>query len=119
MIEIVWEMIVRQEAQGQFELVYGPGGAWGKLFGKIPGYRGTSMLNDIHNPRRYLIIDLWDSQVQQEQALSEYADEYSRLNADLEDWTEFRVEVGVFRIRAEAAVRPRGKTSRRSRRSSQ
>lgn len=118
MIEIVREIIVRQEAQGQFELVYGPGGAWSKLFGKSPGFRGTTVLKDTNNPRRYLIIDLWDTEVQQEQALSECADEYSKLNADLEDWIESRIEVGVFRVRAEATVRPRGKTSRRNRGSS-
>jgi hypothetical protein len=27
MIEIVWEFVVKEEARGQFELVYGPGGA--------------------------------------------------------------------------------------------
>ena len=114
MIEIVWEFIVKPEAQGQFELVYGPGGAWGKLFGKTPGFRGTTMLNDTQNPRRYLIIDLWDAEDQQEQALTEHADEYAKLNADLEGWTEVRAKVGVFRVRAEATVRPRGKTSRRA-----
>jgi heme-degrading monooxygenase HmoA len=119
MIEIVWEFIVKQEAQGQFELVYGPGGAWSKLFGKSPGFRGTTMLHDIDNPRRYLIIDLWDAADQQAQALSEWPEEYARLNADLEDWTESRIKVGAFRVRAEATVRPRGKTSRqRKRRSS-
>ena len=118
MIEVVWEMIVRQEAQGQFELVFGPGGAWGKLFGTTPGFRGTTMLNDTHHPRRYLIIDLWDTEAQQAQALSEYADEYSKLKADLQNWTESRTEVGIFRIRAEATVRPRGKPSRGDRRSS-
>lgn len=118
MIEIVWEMIVRQEAQGQFELVYGPGGAWSTLFGNSPGFRGTTMLNDTRNPRRYLIFDLWDTETQREQVLSECAEEYARLNADLEDWTESRIEVGVFRMRAESTVRARGKPSPRSRRSS-
>lgn len=118
MIEIVWEMIVKQEAQGQLELMYGPGGAWSKLFGKSPGFRGTTVLNDTHNPRRYLVIDLWDSADQQAQALRERADAYAELNADLEGWTESRVELGTFRVRAEATVRPHGKPSRRNRRSS-
>ena len=115
MIEIVWEIVARPEAQGQLELVYGPGGAWGRLFGKAPGFRGTTLLHDIHNPRRYLIIDLWDTEAQREQALRDDADEYTRLEADLEGWTESRVEVGAFRLRADATVRPRGKPGRRSR----
>ncbi len=119
MIEIVWEFIVKQEAQGQFELLYGPGGAWGRLFDQSPGFRGTTLLSDIHHPRRYLIFDLWDTEVQREQALTENAEEYAKLNADLEDWIESRSQIGIFRMRAEATVRPRAKpTNRRDRRSS-
>ena len=116
MIEIVWEFIVRPEAQGQFELVFGPGGAWSKVFGKSPGFRGTTMLSDTHQPLRYLIIDLWDTEAQQAQALAERAADFQPLNADLEAWTESRVEVGVFRVRAEATVRPRAAGGRRERR---
>ncbi|MBN2303061.1 MAG: antibiotic biosynthesis monooxygenase [Anaerolineae bacterium] len=117
MIEIVWEILVKQEAQGQFELMYGPGGAWSKLFSESPGFRGTTMLHDTHNPQRYLIFDLWDTEDQREQALREHVDTYAKLQADLERWTESRVEVGVFRMRAEATVRPRGKPGQRTRRS--
>jgi len=113
MIEIVREIIVRQETQAQFELVYGPGGVWSKLFDKSPGFRGTTVLNDTKNLRRYLIVDLWDTQAQQEQALRECADEYAKLMTDLEDWAESRVELGVFRIRAEATVRPFSRRNRR------
>lgn len=118
MIEIVWEIIVQEENRSQFELVYGPGGAWGKLFGKSPGYRGTTVLNDIHNPQRYLIMDIWDTEAQQEQAMGECADEYARLNDDFEKWAESRIEMGVFRLRGEATVRPAPKSSRKNRRSS-
>lgn len=115
MIEIVREMIVKPEAQGQLELVYGPGGAWSKLFGQSSGFRGATLLQDLHNPQRYLVFDLWDSEDQQAQALRDRADEYAKLNADLDQWTASRVELGVFRMRAEATVRPRGKASRRNR----
>ncbi|WP_119065792.1 hypothetical protein [Aggregatilinea lenta] len=115
MIEVVWEILVKQKGQGKLELVYGPGGAWSKLIGKSPGFRGTTVLHDTHNGQRYLIIDLWDTELQQEQALSEHAEGYARLNTDLENWTESRLELGVFRVRAEATVRPHGNPSRRSR----
>lgn len=115
MIQIVWEVIVKQDVQGQFELVYGPGGAWSKLFGKSPGFRGTTLIQDTHDPRRYLIFDIWDTETQQEQALSDRADDYAKLQADLEDWAELRRQIGVFRMRAEATVRAR-MPSRKSRR---
>ncbi|MBN1564290.1 MAG: hypothetical protein JXA10_10660, partial [Anaerolineae bacterium] len=65
--------------------------------------------------RRYLIFDLWETEVQREQALRDCAEEYARLKADLADWVEANIEVGIFRMRAEATIRPRGKPSRRQR----
>jgi heme-degrading monooxygenase HmoA len=113
MIEIVCEFVVKEEARGQFELAYGPGGAWSKLFARSPGFRGTTLLRDTKDPRRYLAIDLWDTAAQREQVLAERKAEYSNLDAAFGDWTESKTEVGVFRVLAEATVHPRG-TARRS-----
>ena len=112
MIEIVWEFVVKEEARGQFELAYGPGGAWSKLFARCPGFRGTTLLRDTENPRRYLMIDLWDTVAQREQMLAERKAEYSSLEAALGDWTESKTEVGIFRVLAEATVHPRGRAGR-------
>jgi heme-degrading monooxygenase HmoA len=109
MVEIVWEFVVKEEARGQFELAYGPGGAWSKLFARCPGFRGTTVLRDTKNPRRYLTITLWETEAQREQALAEHEAEYSDLEAVFGEWTESRTEVGIFRVRAEATVRPRGR----------
>ena len=43
MIQIIWEFIVKEGAQGHFKLVYGPGGTWSNLFSDKPGYRGTTL----------------------------------------------------------------------------
>jgi heme-degrading monooxygenase HmoA len=113
MIEIVWEFIVKEEARGQFELAYGPGGAWSKLFARCPGFRGTTLLRDTKNPRRYLTIDLWDTEAQREQMLAERKEEYTKLDAAFAGWTESKAEVGIFRVQAEATVYPRGRARRR------
>jgi heme-degrading monooxygenase HmoA len=112
MIEIVCEFVVKEEARGQFELAYGPGGAWSKLFARCPGFRGTTLLRDTKNPRRYLTIDLWDTLAQREQMLAERETEYSNLEAAFGDWTESKTEVGIFRVLAEATVHPRGRAGR-------
>jgi heme-degrading monooxygenase HmoA len=112
MIEIVCEFVVKEEARGQFELAYGPGGAWSKLFAQCPGFRGTTLLRDTENPRRYLAIDLWDTEAQREQMLAERRAEYARVDAALGNWTESRTELGMFRVLAEATVRPRGRARR-------
>ncbi len=124
MVEIIWEFVVKEEARGQFELAYGPGGAWSKLFARCPGFRGTTVLRDTENPRRYLTIDLWETAAQREQALAEHKAEYADLEAAFGDWIESRAEVGTFSVRAEATVHPRvraarskaGEARRRSRR---
>ena len=116
MVEIVWEFVVKEEARGQFELAYGPGGAWSKLFARCPGFRGTTVLRDTKNPRRYLTIDLWETGAQREQALAESKAEYSDLEAAFDKWIESKTEVGIFSVRAEATVRPRGRAGRSSRR---
>jgi heme-degrading monooxygenase HmoA len=112
MVEIVWEFVVKEESRGRFELAYGPGGAWSKLFARCPGFRGITLLRDAKDPRRYLAIDLWDTAAQREQALAEREAEYSGLDAALGDWTESRTEVGTFSVLAEATVRPLGKAGR-------
>jgi heme-degrading monooxygenase HmoA len=112
MIEIVCEFVVKEEARGQFELAYGPGGAWSKLFARCPGFRGTTLLRDTKNPRRYLTIDFWDTLAQREQMLAERETEYSNLEAAFGDWTESKTEVGIFRVLAEATVHPRGRAGR-------
>jgi len=112
MIEIVWEFVVKEEARGQFELAYGPGGAWSKLFARCPGFRGATLLRDTKNPRRYLTIDFWDTLAQREQMLAERKAEYSNLDAAFPDWTESKTEVGIFRVLAEATVHPRGRARR-------
>jgi heme-degrading monooxygenase HmoA len=112
MIEIVWEFVVKEEARGQFELAYGPGGAWSKLFARSPGFRGTTLLRDTRDPRRYLSIDVWDTVAQREHMLAERKAEYSDLHAAFADWTESKTEVGIFRVLAEATVHPRGRVQR-------
>ena len=112
MIEVVWEFVVMEEAQGQFELAYGPGGAWSKMFARCPGFRGTTLLRDTKNPRRYLTIDLWESEAQREQTLGERKAEYSDLEVAFGEWTVSKIEVGIFSVLAEATVRPRGRTRR-------
>jgi heme-degrading monooxygenase HmoA len=112
MIEIVSEFVFKEEARGQFELAYGPGGTWSKLCARCPGFRGTTLLRDTRNPRRYLTIEFWDTVAQREQMLSERKAEHSNLDASFADWTESQTEEGIFRVLAEATVHPRGRARR-------
>jgi heme-degrading monooxygenase HmoA len=110
LIEIVCEYVVKEEARGQFELAFGPGGAWSKLCAGAPGFRGTTLLRDTENPRRYLVIDLWETEAHRDRMLAERAAEVANLEAAFDEWTESRAELGTFRVMAEATIRPRGTT---------
>lgn len=112
MIEIIHEFVVKEEARGRFELVFGPGGAWSGIFAQCPGFRGTALLRDAKDPRRYLVIDFWDTEAQWEQALAERRAEYASLGATFDGWSESKKKVGVFRVLAEATVRPGGRAKR-------
>lgn len=112
MIEVIQEFVVKEEVRGQFELLYGPGGAWSSLFTRCPGFRGTTLLRDTKDRRRYLAIDFWEAEGQRERVLADHEAEYSSLEAALSAWTESRAEVGLFRVLAEATVRPRGRAAR-------
>ena len=112
-IEIIREFVVKDKARGQFELAFGPGGAWSKLFTKSPGFRGTTLLRDNQDPRRYLTIELWNSEAERDQSMKEQHAEFSELEDVFEEWTESKTEMGSFSVRAEATVRPRGKAGRR------
>ena len=107
MIEIVWEFVLKEHYRGVFELAYGPGGAWSKLFSDCPGFRGTTVMRDVKDPRRYLVVDLWDTGAQRDQALRERETGYADMQVSFDQWTETRREVGVFNVLAQATVRPR------------
>lgn len=103
MIQIVWQYEVKEEFRAKFELAYGPGSAWSQLFGNSPGFRGTALLRDTHNPHRYLTLDSWDSEEHREASLKDQSDEYSSLDATFQEWTNAKVQVGVYKLLSEAA----------------
>jgi heme-degrading monooxygenase HmoA len=107
MIQIVWQYEVKEAFRAKFELAYGPGGAWSQLFGSSPGYRGSVLLRDAHYPLRYLSVDSWDAEDDHQAFLQEHSDEYSSLDASFKEWTDAEAQVGVYKLLAEATVRPR------------
>jgi hypothetical protein len=115
MVEVVWEFVVRDQVRGQFELAFGPGGAWSKLFAKSPGFRGTTLMRDLKNSRRYLVIELWNDEAGRDQSITEQQAEYADLVAVFDEWAELKIDLGIFSVRADATVRPRGKAGRKMR----
>jgi len=98
MIQVVWEFVVKQDALEAFAHEYGPDGAWCRLFAGQPGYRGTTLLRDSRNARRFLTIDAWDTTAQRDEMLARCRTEYAELDAACAGWTESETELGIFEV---------------------
>jgi hypothetical protein len=109
MIHVIWAFVVKAEAIARFERAYGPDGAWARLFRAYQGFRGTTLLRDRGNPRRYLTIDLWDTSAQRRYMLTAGKARYADLDETLADLTESEDEIGTFE--APTIPKPRRRTA--------
>jgi hypothetical protein len=112
MIQVVWEFIVKETALDAFQQAYAPGGSWTRLFEAYPGYRGTTLLRDTENPRRFITIDAWATARDRERMQTEGKAAYVNLDELLADLTEDEDELGVFTTDSEVPVQPRVKQTR-------
>ncbi len=93
---ILWEFIVPEATRAEFEKVYGPGGEWSRLFGRMKGYLGTDLLQDDEAPERFVSVDRWASAEAYRQFRQENAAEYSALDHRCEGLTEYETFLGSF-----------------------
>ena len=93
---IVWAYEVRGDSTAEFEQLYGPDGEWGRLMSGHAGYRGTELLRDWDNPRRYLTVDRWDTIVDYERFRERSATESAALDAQGEELTLDETRIGAF-----------------------
>ena len=112
MIQVVWEFIVKESAVSQFLRAYGPGGPWSRLFEGYPGFRGTTLLRDTENPRRFLTIDFWETVGHRKRMMVQAKAQYVDLDELLADLTEDEDEIGVFDSLTDTPILPRSTTRR-------
>lgn len=98
MVEFVWEFIARPETINEFERYYSGTGFWAALFGKSPGFRGTTLLRDAEESRRYLTIDVWDSSELYQAMRRNFAREFEELDRTCEAFTESERRIGAFEV---------------------
>lgn len=83
----IWEFIVSDNGQYEFERAYGAEGDWVRLFRQARGYLGTELHRDQSNPRRYLTIDYWRSKEDRDEFRLRFAHEFQQLDARCETFT--------------------------------
>jgi heme-degrading monooxygenase HmoA len=99
----IWEFEIKPESGAQFEEIYGPDGAWARLFRQSPDYLGTKLTRDLTRPTRYLTLDCWTSREAFHGFKRTHAAEYETLDRQCESLTEREVMVGEFE---EAPAKP-------------
>ena len=94
---IIWTYRVAPEHENRFLDVYGPTGAWARLFGSAPSYRGTDLIR-CEEPGRFMTIDRWESRIDYTRFQTEHAAEYAKFDAACETLTlaEECIAAGVF-----------------------
>jgi heme-degrading monooxygenase HmoA len=96
MIAIVWEFQVPKGQEVEFEKHYGPEGTWVELFRCDRSFKGTSLLRDREDIRRYLTIDCWVDLASYEAFRVHYAKEYQTIDSQMERLTSAEKRIGVF-----------------------
>lgn len=94
--EYIWAYEVVPEKLNDFIDLYAPDGAWGALFRRGSGYRGTQLLADQAQANRFLTIDRWESKDAFTLFRDEFADEFDHLDRLGEQLTSEEVLIGEF-----------------------
>ena len=92
----VWEFRVVPAAQADFELEYGPSGAWVELFRTAPGYIETLLLHDNADPLRYVTMDRWESKDAHDAFRSTNWTEYEEIDQRCQKYTTREWLLGEF-----------------------
>jgi heme-degrading monooxygenase HmoA len=83
----LWEYEVKPGNEEKFERVYGAEGAWARLFGRDPAYRGTRLLRDGARPGVYVTMDFWAAREDYERFRREHREEYLEIDKLGEEMT--------------------------------
>ena len=96
MFVILWEFKVKEGSRKRFESVYGPGGAWAKLFARDAAYQGTHLFRDTKRALVYLTSDTWASRAAYEEFRLKHRAEYAALDAECAALTSSERRLGFF-----------------------
>ena len=93
---VIWEFLAKSGQEAAFERAYGPAGDWVGLFQRAEGFRGISLHRDVILPRRYVVIDRWESPEAYDAFKARFAVEYDALDQELAALTDREAPLGSF-----------------------
>jgi heme-degrading monooxygenase HmoA len=95
---VVWEFRVKAGKRREFERVYGPSGAWAKLFRSDQSFIRTQLIRDLEMAGRYLTIDVWDSREAYLRFKKEKRAVYGVIDEKCESLTDAETLIGTFQL---------------------
>ena len=96
MFVILWEFRVKRDKLYEFRRAYAPGGDWDLLFRRAKGFVRTELLRDRDDRMRFLTVDTWDSRRDYDAFRAAFDDEYLKIDARTEAFTDSEERIGIF-----------------------
>ena len=98
MFIILWKYNVKPENRDAFELEYGGGGVWEKLFANSEGYAGSYLHRGADDSSYYLVTDRWESREAFDFFIFTHNETYKKLNDLLSHLYESEERIGAFNL---------------------
>jgi pullulanase/glycogen debranching enzyme len=95
-VAVVWQLMVHEQRDAEFERFYGADGEWTKLSRRSRSFLGSSFLKDLAAPNRYLLVEYWSEMVVYEKHVADFSDEIETLEARRAEFTTSVESLGVF-----------------------
>jgi quinol monooxygenase YgiN len=95
-IALVWQFEVQEGQNDAFESFYGADGAWTALSRRSRSFLGSSFLQDLARPERYLLVEYWSEMVVYERHYADFQDEVAELEHRREAIVKNVQPLGLF-----------------------
>lgn len=92
----LWQFQAAPGYEAEFEVAYGPDGAWARLFRNGAGYLGTELLRGASGSGEYVTIDRWESEDAWTSFHNLHRDEYEALDEACRRLCSLDARIGEF-----------------------
>jgi quinol monooxygenase YgiN len=95
-VAVVWQFEILPDRSEEFERFYGADGEWTKVSRRSRSFLGSSFLNDLAHPERYLLVEYWSEMVVYEKHRADFDSEMQALEEQRQRFVNRMEALGVF-----------------------
>ena len=95
-VAVVWQLMVHEQRDTEFERFYGADGEWTKLSRKSRSFLGSSFLRDLGMPTRYLLVEYWSEMLVYEKHTADFDAQIKALEERRQEFTASVESLGLF-----------------------